>query len=359
MLLARVQDRDSSPRLRAYALRLLPSAPQPAQDGISLVRKFPKGLTIELLEELLQVNDATLSLEVVRTLAANAPASQALLTAIAVDPDRDENLRAEAVAGLAAVAEQHLDLLFQLAADIQRSVREEALRCLRLQHLSDQQIAGLRQIETQYPESADLIQAVLDPSSLKTDRPPVTDTQAWLQLLEKIESPADPNSGRRLFHHTRVTSCANCHRHDGRGNVVGPDLTSLGKRNDDAWLLKSILTPSADMAPEFQPRTIVLKDGRSFTGIRLRSYTKEQIRDANGLTQTFEKGDVEAIVDSHVSFMPNGLADTLTNRELRDLIAFLQNRPDDRVAGHEPSSSVAEPLVRVVDLDVGETRPSN
>jgi putative membrane-bound dehydrogenase-like protein len=359
MLLARVQDRDSSPRLRAYALRLLPSAPQPAQDGISLVRKFPKGLTIELLEELLQVNDATLSLEVVRTLAANAPASQALLTAIAVDPDRDENLRAEAVAGLAAVAEQHLDLLFQLAADIQRSVREEALRCLRLQHLSDQQIAGLRQIETQYPESADLIQAVLDPSSLKTDRPPVTDTQAWLQLLEKIESPADPNSGRRLFHHTRVTSCANCHRHDGRGNVVGPDLTSLGKRNDDAWLLKSILTPSADMAPEFQPRTIVLKDGRSFTGIRLRSYTKEQIRDANGLTQTFEKGDVEAIVDSHVSFMPNGLADTLTNRELRDLIAFLQNRPDDRVAGHEPSSTVAEPLVRVVDLDVGETRPSN
>lgn len=359
MLLARVQDRDSSPRLRAYALRLLPSAPQPAQDGISLVRKFPKGLTIELLEELLQVNDATLSLEVVRTLAANAPASQALLTAIAVDPDRDENLRAEAVAGLAAVAEQHLDLLFQLAADKQRSVREEALRCLRLRHLSDQQITGLRQIETQYPESADLIQAVLDPSSLKTARPPVTDTQAWLQLLAKIETPADPNSGRRLFHHARVTSCANCHRHDGRGNVVGPDLTSLGRRNDDAWLLKSILTPSADMAPEFQPRTIVLKDGRSFTGIRLRSYTKEQIRDANGRPQTFDKGDVEAIVDSHVSFMPNGLADTLTNRELRDLIAFLQNRPDDRVAGHEPSSSVAEPLVRVVDLDVGETRPSN
>jgi len=124
-------------------------------------------------------------------------------------------------------------------------------------------------------------------------------------------------------------------------------------------LLKSILTPSADMAPEFQPRTIVLKDGRSFTGIRLRSYTKEQIRDANGLTQTFEKGDVEAIVDSHVSFMPNGLADTLTNRELRDLIAFLRNSPDDRVAGQERSSSVAEPLVRVFDLDVGETRPSN
>ena len=79
------------------------------------------------------------------------------------------------------------------------------------------------------------------------------------------------------------------------------------------------------MAPEFQPRTLLLKDGRVFTGIRLRSYTREQIRDAHGQTRTFDKGNVESIKDSNISFMPADLVNTLTNREVRDLLAFLMH----------------------------------
>ncbi len=331
LLLARVKDNDSSPVLRAFALRLLPTAPRPSSDGGPIVRSFPAGLDVDLLRTLLDVNDAMLSLEVIRTCAGNAPATHSLLTEIADDTDRDPSLRAEAVAGLASVSADHLGLLLRLCDDDQSEVREEALRCLRSQQLSQQQLAAVKQIQQRHPTSSDLVHAVTDLKSLIHGRPPVEDIKAWQSLLDGIESPPNAAAGRRIFHHARVTSCSNCHRHQGRGNVVGPDLTSLGKRyktDERASLLKSILTPSADMAPEFQPRTIVLKDGRTYTGIRLRSYTKEQLRDATGRTITFDTGEVESIVDARISFMPNGLADTLTIRELRDLIAFLQHDVD-------------------------------
>ncbi len=80
------------------------------------------------------------------------------------------------------------------------------------------------------------------------------------------------------------------------------------------------------MAPEYQPRDIVLTDGSIHTGIRLRSYSKEQIRDANGNTLTFGKDQVAAIRDLDRSLMPEGLVYSMTDRELRDLLAFLKGK---------------------------------
>jgi putative heme-binding domain-containing protein len=251
-----------------------------------------------------------------------------LLSEIAADDQRSVPLRAEAVAGLAGVAEQHTDLLLRLATDSQSAVREEALRGLRFVNLSPQQVRMLERSAGQYPESADLFQAVLVPKTLSTGRPALTDTQAWLTTLDAIKIPADRESGRRIFHHARVSLCSNCHRHNGRGNVVGPDLSGLGNRQDRKWLLQSILEPSRQMAPEYQPRTIILKDGRTFTGIRLRSSTKEAMRDTNGQNRTFDREDIESMVESTVSFMPTGVVNSLTDRELRDLISFLEHNPN-------------------------------
>ncbi|MEZ6047184.1 MAG: hypothetical protein R3C11_16710 [Planctomycetaceae bacterium] len=67
----------------------------------------------------------------------------------------------------------------------------------------------------------------------------------------------------------------------------------------------------------------MLDDGRTFTGIRLQAYTSEAIRDRNGIKRVFNRDQVELIQDLDVSFMPTGLVQNLTDRELRDLIAFL------------------------------------
>ncbi|MDP6466765.1 MAG: c-type cytochrome [Pirellulaceae bacterium] len=324
ILLARVRDDNSAPRVRAFSLRLLPVQSRAAGDvGRLPARKFPNGLSLDLLRDLLAVDDTELSLEVIRAAAGNPGVARTLLSEIAVDVDRPATLRAEAVAGLAAVSSEYGQMLLELADDRHRAVREEALRCLRFGSQSAEQTDVLRRLAERHPESADLITAILDPESLKAGRPAPTDSKAWRQHLDTVEGPADVESGRRIFHHARLGTCSHCHRHSGRGNVVGPDLSSLGNRATRDWLLMSILDPSREMAPEYQPRTLVLKDGRTFTGIRLRSYTREQIRDAHGQTRTFDRGEVESITDSNVSFMPKGLIDTLTIRELRDLVAFL------------------------------------
>jgi putative membrane-bound dehydrogenase-like protein len=332
LLLTRVLDAKSNPKLRAYALRLLPtqSLNAPPEAGVP-VQEFPPGLTVDLLQELLSLNDEILSLEVVQTLAGNPAAGGMILAEIAADTQRSVTLRAEAVTGLAGVAEQHVSLLLQLAADKHRAVREEALRCLRSGTQSPETLRQLESLASRYPDSADLIQAALLPAALADGRPPVTDTQAWLKAVDAVPAPVDLETGRRIFHHARLAQCSNCHRHSGRGNVVGPDLSGVRNRNDRTWLLQSILEPSWQMAPEYSPRTIVLNDGRTFTGIRLRSYTHETIRDTHGQNLTFNRDDIESMAESTVSFMPGGIANSLTIRELRDLMAFLERR-DDSVA---------------------------
>lgn len=326
LLLARVQDANSAPRTRAFALRLLPTQSLSApKEGKLPVKNFPEGLTLEILQQLLAVNDERLSLEVVRTLSGNPIAARKILADIAADSQQDAKLRAEAIAGLANVAEQNTVLLLQLAGAEERIVREEALRALRSIPLTLPQQESLKSLAAQHPESADLFAAAVNPKRLSVGRPALFDTHAWLQALEAVKEPADPETGRRIFHHGRVANCAHCHRHGGRGNVVGPDLSSLGDKQDRTWLLRSILEPSREMAPEYQPRTIILNDGRTFTGIRLRSYVKETIRDANGQNRTFDRNDVDTMVESPVSFMPSGLVHNLTDREIKDLLAFLES----------------------------------
>ena len=326
LLLARVKDESSSPKLRAFALRLLPvPSMSPVADNAAQKLIFPSGLTVELLQHLLDLKDATLSLEVVRVLAGNPKVTQQLLATVAAEESRSSQIRAEAILGLAAVADEHLELLLDLSRAEDATLREEALRALRGVKLSGIQSAPLRAVATQFPQSAELIVALLDPAALSKDRPALTDTAAWQTRIEAIKTPADPIAGERIFHNPKLALCANCHRADGRGNVVGPDLSHVAGREDKLWLLGAILDPNRDIAPQFMPRVITLNDGSTFIGLQLRSYINEQIRDALGRNHTFSRADVKAIEDLSLSFMPTGLPMAMTDRELRDLLAFLQS----------------------------------
>lgn len=319
-LLARVRDKNSPPRIRAFALRMLPKQTTSASGPGA---RSPKQVTTKLLLELLDAGDPELAREAVRAAAADPARHGELLLKAAEDKSRADDLRAEAIVGLAAADPVPLAQLLRLARDSRPAVRREALRALRGADLSEKDAETLRAIQQRDPSDRQLVAALLDPSSIAKTRPPVTDIVGWLSMLERIPGEPDIEQGRRLFHHARVATCARCHRHDGRGNTVGPDLSAQHRQGDRKTLLAAILQPNRDMAPEYQPRTLVLKDGRIFTGIRLRSYTREQIRDAQGVTRTFDRSDVELIKDLDTSLMPTGLVDSLTNTEVRDLMAFL------------------------------------
>ena len=323
-LLQVVRDSNSPPRLRAFALRLLPVRSTPSSAGGAPVRRFPENLDLAFLQQLLSVESSELSREVVRLLAACPTESQEVLRRLAAETHMDVTLRAECVTGLSSADDESRGFLMKLSNSNNRILREEALRCLRSSTLTEAENDLLTTNAQVHVESADAFQAVLAAQQLAANRPAFTDTAAWKAALDAVSDDPDVDAGRRIFFHSQVAQCSNCHRYRGRGNVVGPDLSGIHRRQDRTWLLQSILQPSREMAPQYQPRTIVLNDGRVFTGIRLRSYTAEAIRDAHGETKTFSRDEIDSIVESTVSFMPKGIASSLTIREFRDLVAFLE-----------------------------------
>src|SRR5690606_34269809 len=60
---------------------------------------------------------------------------------------------------------------------------------------------------------------------------------------------ANFESGRNLFHALR---CAACHRFDGLGGDVGPDLTTVKNKFDARYILESIIEPSKVISDQYQ-----------------------------------------------------------------------------------------------------------
>ena len=84
---------------------------------------------------------------------------------------------------------------------------------------------SLAAVAESHPESADLVHRVLG-KPFVNDRPPPADLAAW---LKRLDGPADAKAGRRVFFEPKLAACDRCHRVDGRGGNVGPDLSTIGR----------------------------------------------------------------------------------------------------------------------------------
>ena len=311
VLLERLGSAGTPARIKSYALRLLPP-------------NHPK-LTLALLRSLLAPHDPVLSLEVARTLAARAgDDAREMLAEIAADDRRAAEVRADAIAGLAAsIHSRDRALLLTLARNQEPAVRNEALRSLRSHARDPAGEALLSDVARRYPESASLVRAVLEPASISAGRPAFSDTDAWLRRIDSLPDRPDREAGQRIFFHPRLAVCSVCHRHGGRGNIVGPDLSAIAQQGDRKAILQSILEPDREVAPQFYPTRLTLKDGGEFTGILLRSSTVDVFRDLTGRERTFQKSDMVERTELRTSVMPPGLLASLADSEIRDLLAFL------------------------------------
>ena len=73
---------------------------------------------------------------------------------------------------------------------------------------------------------------------------------------------ADLNAGKAIF----TKNCASCHKLNGEGNDVGPDLTGSQRANLD-YVLENVLDPSAVVPGEYKMTAFYLNDGRVITGL--------------------------------------------------------------------------------------------
>ena len=91
-----------------------------------------------------------------------------------------------------------------------------------------------------------------------------------LDEMSKTLATGDVRRGQAVFNSAK-TSCIACHTIGYVGGKIGPDLTKIGGIRSERDLLESILFPSASFVRSYEPLTVVLKDGRSFTGARRRT----------------------------------------------------------------------------------------
>src|SRR5260370_41853760 len=89
-------------------------------------------------------------------------------------------------------------------------------------------------------------------------------------------------------------------------------------------MVESILQPAAVVAPNFTPWKVDTIDGKSRMGLLVGTYLDETVYvDAKGDKFKVLAGEVADAVPTKGSIMPDGLVDTLTDPELRDLVVVL------------------------------------
>lgn len=117
--------------------------------------------------------------------------------------------------------------------------------------------------------------------------------------------------------------CATCHRVDGRGPRVAPDLSDIGLARGPAALERSIRDPSSAMLPINRPVVIVTNAGATIRGRRLNEDTfTVQIVDEQERLVSIAKADLKSFDVSTTSSMP-AYAERLTADEIADTVAYL------------------------------------
>ncbi|MBM4068265.1 MAG: c-type cytochrome [Planctomycetes bacterium] len=140
--------------------------------------------------------------------------------------------------------------------------------------------------------------------------------------LDKLQGNGD--AGKQVFFSQKV-GCHVCHKVGTQGGVIGPDLSKIGGFRSPAELLEAIVFPTLTITPEFRTYQVQTKSGRSFDGLIFRE-TADAIflRTAQLAEVRVPRKDVEDLVPSSTSLMPDGLDRTMLRQELRDVLEFLR-----------------------------------
>jgi len=150
--------------------------------------------------------------------------------------------------------------------------------------------------------------------------------EAIVAVAEDLENRNFENGRNAYF----ATGCAACHRFNGYGGNIGPDLGTIGMRASITGILQDIIRPDSIVSDQYSSSEVRMKDGTTYIGLVVdeRDSLKIYPRDPDSPPAIVTANRVQSVTEIDLSPMPAGLVDPLNPEELRDLIAYLRSGGD-------------------------------
>src|SRR5437899_5890457 len=159
--------------------------------------------------------------------------------------------------------------------------------------------------------------------------PRVQDAEAWqiLAYLRTLAAPAptDPPrgnamNGEKIFRAT----CSGCHRVNGAGGRLGPDLWRIGVARSREAVLLRIRRGAEAFGTGFEPVTLTPQSGSPIQGVKKNEdLFSVQIMDTRERIQGYEKDKMKSVKNDTQSAMPIFGPDRLNDSDLDDLLRYL------------------------------------
>ena len=132
----------------------------------------------------------------------------------------------------------------------------------------------------------------------------------------------------------RALMCAACHRFNGEGGSIGPDLTGSANRYTHRDLMENIIDPGKVISDQYGSHEITMQDGSVVLGKIVAEDDGKVIVMTNPFAPqhqlTLAEADIAKKEPRKVSMMPSGLINALNEQELLDLIAYLLSGGDEK-----------------------------
>ena len=294
-------------------LDMLADAKRPAAERVAVLKAVRATGGADAAKSLLALlasptEPAAFKAEVLRALAAVAPDKAGEAAGKLLDQP-DPGLLAEAVgvlgatkAGAAQIGERYL------AGKLPRDLLPRVSEVLK-KFAADSAVAALSEKVMR--------------EGLKLSSDPAEAERVRRLVYEK----GNPLKGKALYLDTKALACATCHKLEGVGGSVGPDLTRVWDTMTVEKLLEAIAAPSKEIKEGYQAHKAETADGRVFTGLKVsETATEVVLREATGKDVRLVKEDLDSLTPSSVSLMPDNAVAQLSYEQVIDLLAFLKNR---------------------------------
>ncbi|OFW30350.1 MAG: hypothetical protein A3H97_20020 [Acidobacteria bacterium RIFCSPLOWO2_02_FULL_65_29] len=149
-----------------------------------------------------------------------------------------------------------------------------------------------------------------------------------LAYLRTLAAPAstDPprgnaENGQRIFR----ANCASCHRVNGMGGRLGPDLSRIGSARARDAMVRRIRGAVEGSRPGYEPVTLTQDNGQVIHGVKKNEdLFSVQIMDTRERIQGYEKEKMKDVTDDTQSAMPAFGVDRLSLSDLDDVVRYLQ-----------------------------------